>query len=473
MQGAAGAAGVADTLSLRTARGRRFMIPIMLAAMQNPLNSSLIVTALIPIGLEFRVGPLQTGWLISGLYLSSAVGQTVMGKLVDVLGARRMILAGLVISMCAATLGALAPSLGWLIAARVLLGLGNSAGYPGAMAMLRRANGEGSPVPTGSLSLLTIGAQISVSAGPALSGVIVMLFGWRAIFGINIPLCLATVALVLLWLPNDNQRPEGGKRSVLRQLDVVGIALFSLAMTMLMLSAETFVPRAVSLGAAILFAGAFVARELTVERPFLDLRLIRRTPGLGRTIARQVVTMGVIYTFFYATAEWLEDAHGATAQVVGLMMLPNAAVAMLTAATVARRVAPRVGLIAGSVGAAIASALFLGLNAASPLFWVAIALGIAGTQNGFYGVANQAALYAQTPAGYVGLTAGIFRTMQYVGGIIAATLMGLAFGSHAGDGGLHLIMLGMGVSCVVLAIAAAIDHTVPERGARPAPASPA
>ena len=65
------------------------MIPIMLAAMQNPLNSSLIVTALIPIGLEFHVGPLQTSWLIAGLYLSSAVGQTVMGKLVDALGGRR------------------------------------------------------------------------------------------------------------------------------------------------------------------------------------------------------------------------------------------------------------------------------------------------------------------------------------------------------------------------------------------------
>jgi MFS family permease len=461
MHGAA--PGSTDALSLRTARGRRTMIPIMLAAMQNPLNSSLIVTALIPIGLEFHVGPLQTSWLISGLYLSSAVGQTVMGKLVDALGARRVLLAGLMISLCAASLGALAPSLAWLIAARVLLGVGNSAGFPAAMSILRRINGEGAPVPTNAISLLTIAAQVSVSAGPALSGIIVVLFGWRAIFSLNLPICVLTAVLVLVCLPPDPRRTRTDARTVLADLDVPGIVLFALAMTMLMFAVQPFALRGAVLAAGLLCALGFVVRELRVARPFIDLGLIGRTRGLGRTIARQAVNMGVIYTFFYATAEWLQDAHRAPAAVVGLMNIPNATISIGAAATLGRTLSPRSGLIAGSVAGLAAVSLTFGWNAASSYLLIAVALGCAGAHSGLVGVSSQSILYAQTPAGYVGLTAGIFRTTQYVGGIIAATLMGLAFGSHAGDAGLHTIMLGLGTACALMIVVGVIDRTIPDR----------
>jgi MFS family permease len=207
-----------DAFSLRTVRGRRVMVPIMLATMLNPLNSSLILTALVPIGNEFHAGPLQTGWLIAGLYLSSAVAQTPLGKCVDVLGARRTLLAGLAVAAVAAAMGALAPSLGWLIAARILLGFGTSAGFPAAMALLRRL-GEDAAIPTGALSLVTIATQISTSVGPALSGVMVVLFGWRSTLAVNVPISLAALVMVLLWLPKDqllktsSYRAAGGVES--------------------------------------------------------------------------------------------------------------------------------------------------------------------------------------------------------------------------------------------------------------------
>ena len=146
-----------------------------------------------------------------------------MGKLVDALGARRVLLAGLTISLCAASLGAFAPSLAWLIAARVLLGVGNSAGFPSAMSILRRVNGEGAPVPTNAISTLTVAAQVSVSAGPALSGLIVVLFCWRAIFSLNLPICdhrsaRAPVAAA--------RRPptRGSLRTLFAELDLPGSA---------------------------------------------------------------------------------------------------------------------------------------------------------------------------------------------------------------------------------------------------------
>lgn len=454
-----------DALTLRTQRGRRILVPIMLASMQNPLNSSLILTALVPIGNEFHAGPLQTGWLIAGLYLSSAVAQTPVGKFVDLLGARRTLVVGLVIVVLAACMGAFAPSLGWLIAARVLLGLGTSAGFPAAMAILRRVVGEGQAIPTGALSLLTIAGQVSTSVGPALSGLIVVLFGWRSTLSINIPMGIATLVMVLLWLPDDDKRPSDGLRGVLAQIDVPGIALFALSLTALMLGTDRVVPRALTLAAGVLFGIGFFARELTCERPFLDLRLIARSPGLGRTIVRQAVVMLVIYSVFYGTAEWLEDAHHASPQVVGLLMVPISIVAIWTAGTWARSRSPRFGLVAGSIGGGCACAILLFQHSTGPLLWVGVALGLSGLTNGFNAVANQSALYAQAPPGHIGVASGLFRSVQYVGAMLSAMLMGLAFGAHADDRGFHTTMIVAVVICAGLAVAAMVDRTIPERGA--------
>lgn len=439
-------------------------MPIMLASMQNPLNSSLILTALIPIGNEFHAGPLQTGWLIAGLYLSSAIAQTPIGKFVDLLGARRTLLVGLAIAIVAGVMGAFAPSLGWLIAARVLLGLGTAAGFPASMAILRRVVGEGQPIPTGALSLLTIAAQVSTSVGPVLSGAIVVLFGWRSTLSINIPIGIATFVMVLLWLPDDKRQPAGGWRGVIATIDLPGILLFALALTALMLSADKIVPRPFTLGAAAILGAAFFARELTCARPFLDLRLISRARGLGRTIARQAVAMLVIYSVFYGSAEWLEDAHHASPQIVGLLMVPIAVVAMWTAGTWARSTSPRFALVAGSVGGAAGCALLFLQHSSGSLIWVAVALGLSGLTNGFNAVANQSALYAQAPAGHIGVASGLFRTVQYVGAMLSAMLMGIAFGSHADDAGFHTIMLVATVVCLLLAAASIFDRTIPERG---------
>lgn len=441
------------------------MVPIMLATMLNPLNSSLILTALVPIGNEFHAGPLQTGWLIAGLYLSSAVAQTPLGKCVDVLGARRTLLAGLAVAAIAAAMGALAPSLSWLVAARILLGFGTSAGFPAAMALLRRL-GEGAAIPTGALSLVTIATQISTSVGPALSGMMVVLFGWRSTLAVNVPISLTALIMVLLWLPKDDTLPSGGWRGIVAQIDVPGILLFAATLTAVMLSSDTFVPRSITLTAAALLLAGFIARELACARPFLDLRLIARARGLDRTIARQAFSMITIYSLFYGVAEWLEETHHASPQVVGFIMVPIALVALLTAATWARSTSPRTGLVIGSLGGGVACAALLLQNGSTGLLWVAAALGISGLMNGFNGVANQSALYAQAPPGHVGVASGLFRSMQYVGAMLSAIIMGLAFGAHADDAGFHRIMIIGGAVAFVLAGTAMFDRTIPARGVR-------
>lgn len=117
--------------------GFRFVAPLALGSTLNPVNSTMISTALVPIAVDFHASVAQTGWLIAGLYLASAIAQPTMGRLADLYGPRRIYLFSLVLVAIAGLLGDFVPSLGGLVFVRVLLGIGTSGAYPSAMRIFR------------------------------------------------------------------------------------------------------------------------------------------------------------------------------------------------------------------------------------------------------------------------------------------------------------------------------------------------
>src|ERR1700688_4351833 len=98
--------------------GPTFVIPLALGSMLNPINSTMISTALAPIATSFDATVAETGWLIAGLYLTSAVAQPTMGRLADLFGPRRIYLASLLLVALAGLGGIIAPSLDALVAVR-------------------------------------------------------------------------------------------------------------------------------------------------------------------------------------------------------------------------------------------------------------------------------------------------------------------------------------------------------------------
>src|ERR1700735_2630148 len=98
--------------------GFRFVAPLALGAVLNPINSTMISTALVPIATDFHASVAEAGWLIAGLYLASAIAQPVMGRLADLFGPRRIYLIALLLVALAGLLGLLAPSLNSLVVAR-------------------------------------------------------------------------------------------------------------------------------------------------------------------------------------------------------------------------------------------------------------------------------------------------------------------------------------------------------------------
>lgn len=474
---------------MRTARtaedrfDRTLIAPMILGSVLNPINSSIIAISLIPIGRDLGAAPSATAWLISALYLATSVGQPVVGRLVDLFGPRRWYLLGAALVGIAGLMGWLAPGLGWLIAARVVLGIGTCAGYPAAMALVRSESGRtGRDVSGGMLTVLTVSSQTVNVIGPALGGALIGLGGWRATFTVNIPLALACLVLGALFLPKDKDkdgagkgaRPDGGGSAAAvgsprlwSVFDVPGIALFAAGLVSLLLWAMT--PRVATLWfvplAAILLA-AFVLRELHTPSPFVDVRALRGNVPLVLTFVRQALGGIVAYALLYAFSQWMQEGRGLDSLTAGLLLLPIFASAMVVSVTTGRSPALRAKLLVGAAAQIGASILLLWVHADSPLVLLAIIALVVGIPQGLLNLANQAAMYHQVDPERTASSAGLLRTFMYLGAIAAATANGLLLGDRADSDGIHAVGLFTLVVAAVLLLLILLDRSL--RGPRAA-----
>lgn len=448
-------------LSADNAFGWRFVMPLALGSALNPVNSTMIATALVPIANDFHASVAQTGWLIAGLYLTSAVAQPTMGRLADRFGARRVYLVSLVLVMLAGVAGRWAPSLGWLVAVRVLLGIGTSGAYPSAMRLFReRADRSGSAPPRIAMGVLSLTGIATMAVGPVLGGVLTGAFGWHAIFTVNIPLALFTLVAVLAGVPSDLPRERTG--AWWKELDLGGVLLFGgmlLAAMVFLMDLEH--PRWAAVPFALLLGGLLTWHSLRRSEPFIDLRMLARHVPLTVTYMRTAASFAVVYCIFYGFAQWVESAGGYSAAAAGLATLPMSIVAGVASLAGARTRGLRAPFLV-AFAASIAGCMGLWmLDSSSPLWLMAAAVTFFGVTQGLMSTCTQAAVYVQAPPGQVGTASGLQRTATYIGAIAATSLLGIAYGHHATDHGLHTLAIVMGGASGLLFLATIFDRTLP------------
>ncbi|UPG85369.1 MFS transporter [Luteibacter aegosomatis] len=450
--------------------GVRFVLPLALGSSLNPVNSTAIATALVPISRDFHATVAQTGWLIAGLYLTSAVAQPTMGRLADLLGARRVYLVSLLLVAAAGVLGRWAPSLPWLVGVRVLLGIGTSGAYPSAMRLFReRADRTGSAPPRVALSVLSLTGIATTAIGPVLGGVLTSAFGWHAIFTVNIPLALGTLCMVLAWVPKDAPR-ESRRQGLATDVDLSGVAFFAgtlIAAMVFLMDLEH--PRWAMLPCAALLGAATAWHSLRRDDPFLDLRMLARHVPLSVTYLRTATAFTTAYCVFYGFAQWVENAAGYSAAAAGLATLPMSVVAGVASLAGARTRGLRGPFLVAFASSILGCVALLRIDAATPLWIMAAAVTFFGVTLGLVSTTTQAAVYLQAPAASLGAASGLQRTATYIGAIAATSLLGVAYGQHATDHGLHSLALVMGVVNAVLLLATLVDRTL----SRAASSSPA
>jgi MFS family permease len=394
---------------------RRLLAPMILGSILNPVNSSIIAVSLVPIGVAFGAPPSATAWLVSGLYLATAIGQPVVGRLVDGYGPRRPYLVGSALVAGAGVLGALAPSLPVLVLARVLLGFGTCAGYPAAMSLIRgegRRTGRDSPA--GVLTVLAVCTQTIAVIGPPAGGLLIGLAGWRATLAVNIPLGLAALVLGTPRLPTTKRtgtpRPPSAK-----SVDEPG------------------------------------------RRTNLDPRLLTRNRPLLLTYGRAVLAYLVSYAFLYGYTQWLEDGRGLSPSTAGLLQLPLFGTGILVSVITGRRNGFRGKLAVAGAGQLAVCVLLIFLGPTSPLGLLVLIALIFGIPQGLNSLALQNCVYHQSDPAHTGASAGLLRTFSYLGAILASTIQGAFYRHGAGTAGLHHLATFMLVTSVLLLVLTLAD----------------
>ncbi|MFF4308624.1 MFS transporter [Streptomyces sp. 900105755] len=453
--------------------GAAFVTPLYMGAVLNPINSSVIAPALVAIAAAMHTSVGGTAILISSLYLTSAIAQPAAGRLAEEFGPRRVFFAGIFLVLAGGVLGAVACDIPLLVAARVLIGAGTSAGYPSAMLLIRRrarAAGRQEP-PGGVLGGLAIAGAATVAVGPAVGGLLVGRLGWQTAFWINVPVAVVAFVMAAVWIPRDTDRVRGrSARELVSRVDLAGIAGFGGALTALLVFLTSLPgPQWAALGVCVVLAAVLVAWELRAANPFLNVRLLASNLALTRTYLRNGLTLLGTYVILYGLTQWLEASRGLSAYRSGLVLIPMGVLSAVSARVVSRRSRVRAPLVVSALLLLAGAVATLFVDGGTPIAVVVAITAVFGLTSGAGTVANQTVLYQEAPADSVGTASGLLRTFGYIGSIASAAITGTAFHTRVDDTGLrHISWALVGIAAVVL-VMTVLDRQLAHADRRPAP----
>ncbi|MER6917615.1 MFS transporter [Streptomyces spiralis] len=287
------------------------------------LDLQIVSAATVPIvrDLDPEHGIDKIPWLVSAYALASAAMLPLYGKLCDVLGPKRVFTGAIATFLVGSALCGAARSMGELIAARALQGLGGGGLMSVTMVVIAHLKGPGEKKGKGTnIGGLVAGGAMAI--GPWIGGLLADHANWRWIFYVNLPVGLAVLTAAALAL----QLPE---RPVRRPIDYAGAALAAAFSSALLLVTDWGGKRyawssPVVLGLALAAAVAlalFLWRQLRAPEPVLPLSLFR-VPELRLGFAVQAITGGAMMCAIYYVLIYLQVTRGVTSSSAGLYLVP-------------------------------------------------------------------------------------------------------------------------------------------------------
>lgn len=421
---------------------KRFAAAVLPGPALNPINTTMISVALVPISMQTGVSAATAVWLVAGLYLVSAVFMPTFGTFADIFGPRKVYVFGLIVTAVCGVIPTLFPTFAGALIARLGIGVGTSAAYPAVMVLIRDdATRHGRETPKGLLSAVSFSSLATATVGPVLGGVLVDAFGWEAIFLVNIPFALITLGLALAYLPPDSARPAASTTPRgLKDIDWLGIALFAgsmVALLLFLLDVRGGAWWLVVLGVA---AGVvFVLWEKNYKDPFVDVVMVAHNGPLTRTFLRFFLTLLCMYLVTYGFVQWAQGVQGYSSSMAGFIQLPT--MILGAAATIwagkNSKLFFQLMLTAGML--LVGGVMLVLLGADSPLWWLLLAMAAFGIPHGVCSVANQAALYVQAPANAMGSASGLSRTFTNIGAMVASAVISIVFGEEPTTSGMRII----------------------------------
>lgn len=400
---------------------------LSLAMLLSSLGTSIANVGLPFLAQSFSASFQQVQWVVIAYLLAITTLIVSVGRLGDLIGRRRLLLSGIALFTLASALCGLASSLGLLIAARALQGLGAAVMMALTLAFVGETVAKGKT--GGAMGLLGTMSAIGTAMGPALGGVLIGGFGWRSIFLISVPLGLLTWLLAQRYLPADRQVQTArvGFDSLGTLLLTLTLAAYALAMT---LGRGHFgLPNIALLLAACLGLGLFVRVEARVAAPLVRLAMFRDS-RLSGSLAMSLLVTTVMMTTLVVGPFYLSQTLQLTAVEIGLVLSVGPLVAALTGMP-AGRIVDRFGApgmtLAGLLGMALGCFMLslvperFGIGGyIAPM--VLVTLGYAVFQT-----ANNTAVMLDVQPDQRGVVSGLLNLSRNLGLVTGASALGAVF----------------------------------------------
>jgi EmrB/QacA subfamily drug resistance transporter len=400
------------------------------------LDNTIVSVALADIQTSLSTSVSGLQWIVDGYMLAFAALMLTGGTLGDLLGRKKVMLAGVAVFCAGSIVAAVAPSTNVLITGRIVMGIGAAASEPGTLSLIRHIYPERRERAV-ALGVWAAVSGLALSLGPVIGGVLVAGVGWRSIFWFSLGFGAVALAVAAVTL-TESSDPAG------RRLDVPGLATGAgaiLAATFAVIEGEnrgygTWWIDALFAAAAALTV-VFVLVERRVQDPVLKLEFLRNPTFTAANVVAFATNLSVFSVFFF-TALYLQlIAHFSGFQIA--LAFTSLAVAMIVSGPLAgywtARVGPRVPMVLGC--ALTGLGLFLvdwKLTATTSVAALAWPLAIAGLGFGIALVTVTAAVLTLVPPEQSGMAASTVNTSRELGGVFGVAVLGAVVNAQLTSG---------------------------------------
>jgi EmrB/QacA subfamily drug resistance transporter len=407
---------------------RRWIALILLCAAQFVvvLDASIVNVALPSIGRSLHFSEQNLQWVVNAYVLVFGGFLLLGGRMADLLGRRRVFMAGLVLFALASLAGGLATSEGFLIAARAVQGLGGAILSPAALSIVTTTFAEGSER-NRALGIWGAVAGSGGAAGVLLGGVLTDSLGWEWVFFVNTPIAL--VAALLAPRLIDESRSEAR----IRTFDTAGAVTVTAGLSLLvyaMVDARNAgwgsTQTVALLAIAVALLAAFVVIELRSKAPLVPFRIFRLPNILGANISGLLIGASLFSMFFFVSL-YMQQVLGYSPLKSGFSYLPLA-LTIIVSAGVASQLVSRFGfkpILVGGMGLVAIGLLMFSRVPVDGTFAADVlpASLVAAAGLGFSFVPVTIAAVSGVRDDDAGLASGLINTAQQIGGALGLAVL--------------------------------------------------
>ncbi|WP_052663642.1 MFS transporter [Psychromicrobium lacuslunae] len=389
------------------------------------LDSTVVNVATVAIGDDFGSSISSLTWVVDSYVLSFAALLLLAGSLATSFGSRRLYLIGMCVFLAASIGCATAPNEGWLIAARALEGLGAALFMPSSLALLIGTftnPGQRAKM----LGLWSAMVAASAAIGPTVGGLLVSSASWRSIFLINIPVVLLGIFLTLKVIP----ATKGNAVAISPLGHLLLLCTVAAAAYLLIQGHSTGLTDGSALAAIAIFfggGGLLILQQRRSRAQLLPWRLFTR-PGFAIPNIVGFLYSGSLYGSLYLMGIFFQEARHLSAFEAGLQLLPMTAcfpLGNIIYTRIHHRVSNETIMMCCLLQAGVASLTLLFVQAGTPYWHIALALGLANSGAGLVTAAMTAATVKAAGDEHANHAGAALNTNRQLGVLVGIAVVGL------------------------------------------------